>query len=62
MITKSSLRHFFLLLILIGLSFLIFTNLYFIIDAILGSIILAFISVKPIQYLIKKKLKRVCVI
>jgi len=56
MITKSSLRHFFLLLILIGLSFLIFTNLYFIIDAILGAIILAFISVKPIQYLIKKKL------
>lgn len=58
MISHTALRQSFLIALILGLSLLLFTNLYFIIDAFLGSIILAILSVKPIQFMIKRKVKR----
>lgn len=57
MISNSVLRQSFLILIIVGLSLLLFSNLYFIIDALLGAIILAILSVKPIRFLEKRKIK-----
>jgi predicted PurR-regulated permease PerM len=56
MITQSSLRQFFSVAIMLVLAGLICTHLYFLIDAFLGAIILGIISVKPIRYLVKKKI------
>jgi len=55
--TQTSLKQFFLIAIIIGLSILLFYNLYFILDALLGAIIIAILSVKPIAFLEKKKIK-----
>ena len=56
MITQSSLRQFFSVAIMLVLAGLICSHLYFLIDAFLGAIILGIISVKPIRYLVKKKI------
>jgi predicted PurR-regulated permease PerM len=56
MITQSSLRQFFSVAIMLVLAGLICTHLYFLIDAFLGAIILGIISVKPIRFLVKRKL------
>jgi predicted PurR-regulated permease PerM len=58
MISHTALRQSFLIALILGLSLLLFTNLYFVVDAFLGSIILAILSVKPIQFMIKRKVKR----
>lgn len=57
MISHTALRQFFLLVIIVGLSLLLVSNLYFIVDAFLGAIILAILSVKPIHFLEQKKVK-----
>lgn len=58
MISHTALRQSFLIALILGLSLLLFTNLYFVVDAFLGSIILAILSVKPIQFMFKRKVKR----
>lgn len=49
--SHTALKQFFLVLIIVGLSLLLITNLYFIIDALLGAILFAILSVKPIRFL-----------
>lgn len=58
MISHTALRQSFLIALILGLSLLLFTNLYFIIDALLGSIILGILSVKPIQFMVRRRIKR----
>jgi predicted PurR-regulated permease PerM len=58
MISHTALRQSFLIGLIVGLSLLLFTNLYFIIDALLGSVILAILSVKPILFMVKRRIKR----
>ena len=56
--THTALKQLFLTALILGLSLLLFTNLYFLIDALLGSVILSILSVKPIQYMVKRRIKR----
>jgi predicted PurR-regulated permease PerM len=58
MISHTALRQSFLIALILGLSLLLFTNLYFIIDALLGSMILGILSVKPIQFMVRRRIKR----
>jgi predicted PurR-regulated permease PerM len=58
MMSHTTLKQLFLIALILGLSLLLFTNLYFLIDALLGSIILSILSVKPIQYMVKRRIKR----
>ncbi|MFN9319815.1 MAG: AI-2E family transporter [Chitinophagales bacterium] len=58
MISHTALRQSFLIALILGLSLLLFTNLYFIIDALLGSMILGILSVKPIHFMVRRKIKR----
>lgn len=58
MISHTALRQSFLIALIAGLSLLLFTNLYFIIDALLGSLVLSILSVKPISFMVKRKIKR----
>jgi predicted PurR-regulated permease PerM len=57
MISNNGLKQLFLLLFILGLASLLCTNLVFMLDAILGAIILAILSVKPIEFLVKRKIK-----
>ncbi len=57
MISHTVLRQIFLIAIICALSLLLAENLYFIFDAVLGAIILAILSIKPIQFLERKKFK-----
>ena len=58
MISHTALRQSFLIALILGLLLLLFTNLYFILDALLGSIVLSILSVKPISFLVRRKIKR----
>lgn len=58
MISHHALKQSFLIALIIGLSILLFTNLYFLIDALLGSLILSILSVRPIHFMVKRKIKR----
>jgi predicted PurR-regulated permease PerM len=58
MISHTAFRQSFLIALILGLSILLFTNLYFIIDALLGSIVLSILSVKPISIMVKRRIKR----
>ncbi|MBL7788829.1 MAG: AI-2E family transporter [Chitinophagales bacterium] len=58
MISHTALRQSFLIALIVGLSLLLFTNLYFIIDALLGSVVLSILSVKPIHFMVKRRIKR----
>lgn len=57
--SHTALKQIFLLSIILGLSYLLLTNLYFIIDALLGAILLAILSVKSIRILENRKIKTV---
>lgn len=59
MIPQTPLRQLFLISIILGLGYLLVSNLYFMVDAFLGAMILAILSQKPMLYLEKKKLKRI---
>lgn len=58
MISNNGLKQLFLLLFILGLAVVLSTNLSFMLDAILGAIMLAILSVKPIEFLVKRKIKQ----
>lgn len=57
MIPNSTLKQFFLLAIIVALACVLASNLYFILNAVLGAFILTILSVKPIRFLEKRKIK-----
>lgn len=57
MISNKGLKQSFLLAFILGLAILLSNNLQFMLDAILGAIMLSILSVKPIEFLIKRKIK-----
>jgi predicted PurR-regulated permease PerM len=58
MINSKSLKQAALLIFILGLGYLLGVNLLFMLDAVLGAIILAILSMKPIQWLVTKKMKQ----
>lgn len=58
MIPNHNIRQVFLILMIIGVGYLLAKNLYFIFDAVLGAIILAILSMKPIIFLTNRKIKK----
>lgn len=58
MIKQNTLKQSFLLVFILGLAYLLCQNLVFMVDAVLGAIILAILSIKPIDFMVKKGMKR----
>jgi predicted PurR-regulated permease PerM len=58
MVTQKSLSQLFLLVFIIGLAYLLSSNLIFMMDAVLGAVIIAILSVKPINFLTRRGIKQ----
>jgi predicted PurR-regulated permease PerM len=58
MVAQKSLSQLFLLVFILGLAYLLSANLIFILDALLGAVIMAILSVKPINFLTRRGIKQ----